>query len=223
MTVNVLEKDQADWDGRRQLLIRGIRAAQPDVVALQEVVRAEGYDGASDLLGEGWHVAFHPCWSADGVGAVLASRWPFGVLRTDSFRTTERIELAPWCGVVAAEVLAPAPFGPMLVVHHKPNWPRGHEREREGAGRDSRPTCGEHGGRPFAACGSARRLRCRPGKRERAVLAWPAVPGRDERLLSRCVGRRAPGRTRPHLLSRQPSRAPVATCRRRKGGASTTS
>jgi endonuclease/exonuclease/phosphatase family metal-dependent hydrolase len=32
---------------------------------------------------------------------------------------------------VAVEVAAPLPFGPLLVVHHKPSWPRDLERERE--------------------------------------------------------------------------------------------
>ncbi|MGK5447406.1 endonuclease/exonuclease/phosphatase family protein [Streptomyces radiopugnans] len=131
MTVNVLEKGHASWDRRREILARGIRAAQPDVVALQEVVRSGEYDGVLDLLGGGWHIVSHPCWSSDGVGAALASRWPFGELRTDGFRDTGRIEAAPWCGVVAAEVVAPEPLGTVVMVHHKPSWPRGHERERE--------------------------------------------------------------------------------------------
>ena len=131
LTMNVLEKHVADWARRRQVLARGIQHWQPDIVALQEVVRDGSCDGVSDLFGEGWHVSAHPCWSTDGVGAVLASRWPSGLVRSDGFRNTGRIERAPWGGVTATEVRAPDPFGPLLVVHHKPSWPRGHERDRE--------------------------------------------------------------------------------------------
>lgn len=59
MAVNVLERRHADWQRRRRLLERGVQDWQPDVVALQEVVRCEDYDGVRELLGEGWHVAAH--------------------------------------------------------------------------------------------------------------------------------------------------------------------
>lgn len=132
MTVNVLDTGHADWEDRRRVLASGIREARPDIVALQETVRSADYDGVRDVLGDGWHVVAHPCRSPDGVGAVLASRWPFGVVEQDAFRQTGRIDTAPWCGVVVAEVGVPPPLGPLLVAHHKPSWPRGHEREREG-------------------------------------------------------------------------------------------
>ncbi|MFE1199951.1 endonuclease/exonuclease/phosphatase family protein [Streptomyces olivaceoviridis] len=131
MTVNVLDRRHADWQRRRRLLERGVQDWQPDVVALQEVVRCEDYDGVRELLGEGWHVAAHPRWSEDGVGAAVASRWPITAVRTDAFGGVGREAMAAWCGVTVAEVQAPSPFGTMLVVHHKPSWERGQERERE--------------------------------------------------------------------------------------------
>lgn len=131
MTVNVLDTRYAAWADRRRVLASGILQARSDVVALQEVVRSADYDGVRDVLGDGWHTVAHPCWSPDGVGAVLASRWPFGKVKTDAFRETGRIDAAPWSGVLVAEVAIPAPLGPLVVAHHKPSWPRGHERERE--------------------------------------------------------------------------------------------
>ncbi|MDG9717660.1 endonuclease/exonuclease/phosphatase family protein [Streptomyces sp. DH24] len=131
MTVNVLDAGHADWGDRRRVLAAGIAQARPDVIAVQEIVRSAEYDGVRDVLGEGWHVVAHPRWSRGGVGAVLASRWPFGTVKKDAFRETGRIEAAPWCGVVVAQVAVPAPFGPLVVAHHKPSWPRGHEHERE--------------------------------------------------------------------------------------------
>ena len=37
----------------------------------------------------------------------------------------------PWCAAVVAEILAPPPLGSLLLVHHKPSWQYGYERERE--------------------------------------------------------------------------------------------
>ncbi|MGW7595369.1 endonuclease/exonuclease/phosphatase family protein, partial [Streptomyces rubiginosohelvolus] len=130
--MNVLEKRYADWDRRRDVLARGILACRPDVVALQEVVHDQPRRSVvTDLLGEGWHVASHPRWTAEGMGAALASRWPIAELRSDDFQGVGRTATMPWCGVITAEVRAPHPFGSLLIVHHKPNWPRGHEAERE--------------------------------------------------------------------------------------------
>jgi endonuclease/exonuclease/phosphatase family metal-dependent hydrolase len=124
LTVNLLSPEHEDWPRRRAVLRAGIAALRPDLVALQEVV------DPADVLDAGYTVVAHSRRSADGVGAVLASRWPVRWSRELDLRVTERVTL-PWCAVVAAAVDAPAPLGPLLFVHHKPTYEHGYVRERE--------------------------------------------------------------------------------------------
>jgi endonuclease/exonuclease/phosphatase family metal-dependent hydrolase len=131
ITFNLLSPDQADWDRRREVIRRGLRKLRPDVVALQETVWGDGYDQASDLLGPDYEMARHASRSADGVGAVLASRWPFGNISEVDLHVTERVDDLPWAAAVTAEVLLPEPFGITLLVHHKPTYQLGYARERE--------------------------------------------------------------------------------------------
>jgi endonuclease/exonuclease/phosphatase family metal-dependent hydrolase len=135
LTMNVLSPQHADWERRRAVLRDGLARLAPDVVALQEVVTGDGGEGVTDLLPNAVHVARHSRWSADGVGAALVSRWPFGPVRELDLRITDRAATLPWAAAVVAEVQAPPPLGPFLVVHHKPSWqlPYAYERERQAA------------------------------------------------------------------------------------------
>ncbi|MCV2457810.1 endonuclease/exonuclease/phosphatase family protein [Streptomyces sp. ICN988] len=127
MTMNVLAPSYADGPSRRAVLAEELKRLSPDVLALQEVTRED----AEGLERSGWHVLPHPRWSAEGVGAVLAARTVFGRSVSDPLDVTERTAHTDWCGVLAAELLFPEPLGAVLVVHHKPSWPYGWERERE--------------------------------------------------------------------------------------------
>ncbi|MFC9467116.1 endonuclease/exonuclease/phosphatase family protein [Streptomyces coelicoflavus] len=127
MTMNVLAPSYADGPSRRAVLAEELNRLSPDVLALLEVTRED----AEGLERSGWHVLPHPRWSAEGVGAVLAARTAFGRSVSDPLEVTERTAHTDWCGVLAAELLFPEPLGAVLVVHHKPSWPYGWERERE--------------------------------------------------------------------------------------------
>ena len=107
-----------------------MRRLGPDLVALQEVTRTADYDQVADLLGPGYAVVDHSDPSPEGVGAALASRWPVRDPRRLDLHLTPRADLS-WAAAVAVEVFAPAPLGPLLAVHHKPNWQYGREYERE--------------------------------------------------------------------------------------------
>ena len=63
------------WADRRSVLIKGFHALQPDVVALQEVIKTDDYDQVIDLLGPGWNVAHQQGRDADGMGISIASRY----------------------------------------------------------------------------------------------------------------------------------------------------
>jgi endonuclease/exonuclease/phosphatase family metal-dependent hydrolase len=129
-TLNLWGRSGA-WEERRSVLIDGFRQLQPNIVALQEVVKTDGYDQASDVLGSEFRIAHHGGRSEDGTGAAIASRWPLGELLEADLPVTPRVDPANgWIGrVAAAEILAPDPVGPLLFVHHKPSWQRGFERE----------------------------------------------------------------------------------------------
>jgi endonuclease/exonuclease/phosphatase family metal-dependent hydrolase len=131
LTLNVLALEHAEGGRRLEVLREELRRLRPDLVALQEVTRTAGYDQVLDLLGPGHAVIDHPGSSAEGVGATLASRWPVGDLRQLDLHLTPRAVDLPWAAVVVAEVLAPAPLGPLFAVHHKPDWRYGREDERE--------------------------------------------------------------------------------------------
>jgi endonuclease/exonuclease/phosphatase family metal-dependent hydrolase len=130
MTLNLLSPAHADWERRREVLRPGLLQLRPDVVALQETARGPGYDHAADLLGPDYRIVWHSARSADGVGAALASRWPFGEVSEIDLHVTPRVDL-PWAAAVIAEVELPAPLGTSLFVHHKPSYQVGYARERE--------------------------------------------------------------------------------------------
>jgi endonuclease/exonuclease/phosphatase family metal-dependent hydrolase len=127
LTMNALAPVHADWPQRKPLLVNGIRQLAPDIVALQEVA----VDHVDELLDGDWRIAAHPGRDADGVGAVLASRWPLLEVHHHDLQLTDRTSAFAWTGVVAARVDAPSPLGPVLAVHHKPVWAYDCEYERE--------------------------------------------------------------------------------------------
>jgi endonuclease/exonuclease/phosphatase family metal-dependent hydrolase len=130
LTLNLLSPAHADWPRRRAVIRSELRRQRPDVVALQECVWGTGDDVPADLLGTDYTVVRHSGRSADGVGAMLATRWPVGTVREVDLHVSPRVTL-PWAAAVVAEVEFPAPVGPTLVVHHKPTYEIGYSRERE--------------------------------------------------------------------------------------------
>ncbi len=128
-TLNLWGRSGA-WADRRRVLVEGLRALRPDLVAFQEAVRTGDYDQTMDLLGPGYQVVHQSERAADESGASIASRWPLGEVHEVDLHVTPRTADFP-CTTLAAEVLAPAPLGPLLFVNHKPSWKWGLEHERE--------------------------------------------------------------------------------------------
>jgi hypothetical protein len=90
-----------DWERRREVLRPGLLRLRPDVVVLQERARGPGDDQAADLLGPDYRIVWHSARSAGGVGAALASRWPFGKVSEIDLHVTPRVDL-PWAAAVRA-------------------------------------------------------------------------------------------------------------------------
>jgi endonuclease/exonuclease/phosphatase family metal-dependent hydrolase len=129
LTYNLLAYQHADGARRSDVVRAELARLRPDVIALQEVTRTAGHDQARDLLGPDFTIVDHPGASDDGVGACLAARWPVGAVHTLDLHVGPDADGLPWAAAVAAEV--DGPLGPVLVVHHKPNWQLDREHVRE--------------------------------------------------------------------------------------------
>lgn len=129
LTLNLWGRN-GTWADRRRVLIEGFRALQPDLVALQEVIKTGEYDQVIDLFGPGWSIAHQQGRDAEGMGISIASRWPLGAVQELDLHVTPRTSNFP-CGTLIAEVFAPAPVGSLLFVNHFPNWQLDFEYERE--------------------------------------------------------------------------------------------
>jgi hypothetical protein len=67
------------WENRRPVLVNGLCALQPDIVALQEAIVRDGYDQVMDVLGADYYVAHQSLRGDDGQGTQLRAA---GRLRT---------------------------------------------------------------------------------------------------------------------------------------------
>jgi endonuclease/exonuclease/phosphatase family metal-dependent hydrolase len=113
------------------VLISGLRELQPDLVAFQEAIRTNDYDQARDLLGSDYHIAWQTVGLVgDSHGIVIASRWPVQQVREVDLHLTPRTADFP-CATLIAEILAPAPIGPLVFVNHLPSYQPAFEHERE--------------------------------------------------------------------------------------------
>jgi endonuclease/exonuclease/phosphatase family metal-dependent hydrolase len=129
LTFNVLALGSASGPERHAMARRVLPRLGADVVALQEVTRAAGFDQAVDLLGSDFTIVDLPGWSPQHVGECIASRWPLGAVSVldQAIRGGDGARAA----AVAAEVLVSEPLGPVLVVHHKAAYQLHRERLRE--------------------------------------------------------------------------------------------
>lgn len=125
------------WPERREVLIAGLRELRPDLVVFLEAIKTDEYDQASDLLGPEYHLVHQtnretgePPDVEPGQGFAVASLWPLGEVRELDLQVTPRTAGFA-CGMLAAEVHAPDPIGPVLFVNYLPSWKLNLEYERE--------------------------------------------------------------------------------------------
>lgn len=131
LTFNLLARSHASGDDRHHIIKRGLADLRPDVIALQEVTRTTTFDQAVDLVGPEFSIIDHPGTGNDGVGACLATRWPISSVHALDLQVVPGAVDLPWAATVAVDIVAPAPLGPLLMVHHKPNWQLDREDVRE--------------------------------------------------------------------------------------------
>lgn len=128
MTMNAFGPANPDWERRHRLLADAIGELDPDVLALQEVpLDIEGDLGR--ILGRE-HVLAPFTQEDDGVGGILATRWPHRRVAEIDLRITDRArDSLSWSAAMVIEL--ETPVGTVVVAHHKPSWPFPLEHERE--------------------------------------------------------------------------------------------
>lgn len=132
LTLNLWGR-QGEWSARREVVRDGLRELRPDILAFQESIVTPHYDQVKDLLSREYEVIHQNGRSPDGTGNSIATRFPLGEVRERFLHVTPRVDSGhSWIGSVAAiDVTAPKPIGKVLLVHVKPSWQPGYERERE--------------------------------------------------------------------------------------------
>ncbi len=128
VTYNVLGPANPHWERRLPVIAAALRRLDADVVALQEVPVGVT-DVVHELVDPSFAVRPFTRTAPDGVGGLLATRWPHRVV--DELDQRADGESLPWAATLLVEV--ETPVGLTLVAHHKPSWPftAEHERERQ--------------------------------------------------------------------------------------------
>ena len=123
--------DRAGWEDRRRVLIDGVREIQPDLISLQETMVIPDYDQVADILGDGFHIVHSRARETGGQGISIASRWPITAVHELDLSVVSARTGDFACTSLIAEIESPAPFGPMLLANHFPDYQVNHELERE--------------------------------------------------------------------------------------------
>lgn len=110
LTLNLWQRYGA-WTERRSVLIDGIRAKQPDLVAFAESIKTDEYDQTIDLLGEGFKVAYSKARDTNGMGISIATRWPVEAVQEVDLRVTSRTAGFP-CAALSQQLSRPIPSDP---------------------------------------------------------------------------------------------------------------
>lgn len=131
LTLNIWNRS-GPWDQRIKLIRAGIRALDPDLVGLQEVLQFNGHGQAHDIAaGLGYEVAYGPAHEMGGgvhFGNAVLSRWPIAASRVFPLPTGETEEKR--C-LLLAEVGSPHGTIPFFTTHLNWKFHHGVVRERQ--------------------------------------------------------------------------------------------
>jgi endonuclease/exonuclease/phosphatase family metal-dependent hydrolase len=112
-------------------MIDGFRMLQPDLMSFQETVDRDDFDQVAAILGDEYQIVHQSVGLVgDGIGIVVASRWPVVGVREVDLHLVPGMEDFP-CATLIVEVDAPDPLGRILFVNHLPNWQLNFEYVRE--------------------------------------------------------------------------------------------
>lgn len=118
------------WPERRPVLADGFRALRPDLIALQEVVRTDAYDQATEILGGEYHLVHQTQGKIGDDGVAIASRWPIrNAQEVDLNVPTHVANLSTFA--LVAEIDVPEPFDPVLLATYPSEYRPAFELNRE--------------------------------------------------------------------------------------------
>lgn len=131
LTLNIWNR-QGPWEQRLPLIRAGIRALDPDLVGLQEIIHRDGRSQAEDIAaGLGYEAAFgvaHDLGGGVQFGNAVLSRWPISSSRALPLPTGESDERR---SLVFAEIASPHGPIPFFVTHLNWKFHHGIVRERQ--------------------------------------------------------------------------------------------
>ncbi|MFT3765559.1 MAG: endonuclease/exonuclease/phosphatase family protein [Minicystis sp.] len=129
LTLNIWNR-QGPWEQRVKLIRAGIKALDPDLVGLQEVLERGGHSQAHEIAaGLGYEVAFgvaHDLGGGVNFGNAVLSRWPIAASKAIPLPTGDTDERR---SLVMTEIDAPHGKVPFFVTHL--NWKLHHGVVRE--------------------------------------------------------------------------------------------
>jgi endonuclease/exonuclease/phosphatase family metal-dependent hydrolase len=131
LTLNIWNR-QGPWEERLRLLRAGVKALDPDLVGLQEVIDNAGHTQAQDIAaGLGYESAFgvaHDHGGGVGFGNAVLSRWPIASSRVVPLPTGETQEHR---ALLCTQIASPHGTIPFFVTHLNWKFHHGVVRERQ--------------------------------------------------------------------------------------------
>lgn len=131
LTLNIWNR-QGPWERRLELIRAGIRALDPDVIGLEEVIQHEGGSQADDVRGDlAYETAFGSAHALGGgvhFGNAVLSRWP---IRAQKVFPLPACDTDEHRSLLLAEIDSPHGLIPFFVTHLNWKFHEGYVREAQ--------------------------------------------------------------------------------------------
>lgn len=113
----------------RPILQAGFVELDPDLITLQEIIRADD-DQAADILGEDYKLVHQSARElTDKASPPRSVGWSARDIEVDLHVTDRTHEFA--CTSLVTEIQAPEPVGRFWLINNLPDWQLDHEHERQ--------------------------------------------------------------------------------------------
>lgn len=129
MTLNIWGL-RGNWPARRDVIRKGLRELQPDLIALQEVVVNSEVDQLAELLPADFFRLHQRYPEPDGQGSAIGSRYPIVESEEIAGTTGNRVEGVGTSTMISL-IDAPNPIGRVVFANHGTSWQSDRETERE--------------------------------------------------------------------------------------------
>jgi endonuclease/exonuclease/phosphatase family metal-dependent hydrolase len=127
LTMNIWA-DHGDWPARRDYLTDQITELSPDLLTLQETVRTDTVDQATELFDLDYRLVDSGIRDSDGMGTTIATRYPILDRLELDLQLDQTTQDFP-CS--AGLVVLDSPLGELVLVNYFPSWKLDLEAARE--------------------------------------------------------------------------------------------